>query len=86
MLAEMELPNRMKGPLERQDLDLGVSNEAADGDDSVHLYNGYQGPLREPGAGGASTVGETGEDGSSVASSWLCVSRLFGVLVLVHFL
>lgn len=82
----MELPNRVKSHLERDDLDLEASNEA-DGE-SGHLYNGYQGPLREPGAGsavgGASTVGETGDEGSSVASSWLRVSRLFSIIVLIH--
>ncbi|XP_021918138.1 lachesin isoform X2 [Zootermopsis nevadensis] len=85
-LYEMELPNRVKSHLERDDLDLEASNEA-DGE-SGHLYNGYQGPLREPGAGsavgGASTVGETGNEGSSVASSWLRVSRLFSIIVLIH--
>jgi hypothetical protein len=30
--------------------------------------------------------GEPGEDGSSVASSWLCASRLFSALVLIHLL
>jgi hypothetical protein len=89
MLAEMELPNRKKNHPERDDLDLEASNEA-DGESGQHLYNGYQGPLRETGAGGAvggaSTVGETGEDGSSVASSWLRVSRLFSILVLIHLL
>jgi hypothetical protein len=30
--------------------------------------------------------GETGEDGSSVASSWSYVSRLFSALVLIHLL
>jgi hypothetical protein len=88
MLAEMELPNRMKSHLERDDLDLEASNEA-DGESGQHLYNGYQGPLRESGAGsavgGASNVGET-EDDSSVASSWLRVSRLFSILILIHLL
>jgi hypothetical protein len=84
MLAEMELPNRMKSALEREDLDLDASNEA-DSDPGQHLYNGYQGPLRESGDGSV-VGGEPGEDGSSVASSCLCASRLFSALVLIHLL
>jgi hypothetical protein len=89
MLPEMELPNRMKSALEREDLDLEASNEG-DSESGQQLYNGYQGPLREAGdvsaVGGASNVGETGEDGSSVANSWFHVPRLVIVLVVVHLL
>ncbi|XP_023719038.1 lachesin-like, partial [Cryptotermes secundus] len=83
-LYEMELPNRMKSALEREDLDLEASNEA-DSEPGQHLYNGYQGPLRESGDGGV-VGGEPGEDGSSVASSWNYASRLFSALVLIHLL
>jgi hypothetical protein len=85
----MELPNRVKSALERDDLDLEASNEAGS-ESGQHVYNGYQGPLRESGdgsaVGGASNVGETGDDGSSVASSWFRMSRLFTVLILIHLL
>lgn len=88
MLAEMELPNRMKSGLEREDLGLEAGNEGDS--DSGQLYSGYQGPLREASdvsaVGGASNVGETGEGGSSVANSWFHVSRLVIVLVLIHLL
>lgn len=84
MLTEMELPNRMKSALEREDLDLEASNEA-DSEPGQHLYNGYQGPLRESGDGSV-VGGEAGEGGSSVASSWSYASRLFSVLVLIHLL
>ena len=84
MLTEMELPNRMKSALEREDLDLEASNEA-DSEPGQHLYNGYQGPLRESGDGGV-VGGEPGEDGSSVASSRNYASRLFSALVLIHLL
>jgi hypothetical protein len=89
MLAEMELPNRMKSALERDDLNLEAGNEG-DSETGQQLYNGYQGPVREAGdvnsVGGASNVGETGEDGPSVANSWFHVSRLVIVLVLIHLL
>lgn len=79
----------MKSALERDDLDLEAGNEG-DSETGQQLYNGYQGPLREAGdvssVGGASNVGETGEDGPSVASSWFHVSRLVIVLVLIHLL
>jgi hypothetical protein len=89
MLAEMELPNRMKSGFERDDVDQDAGNEG-DGETGQQLYNGYQGPLREAGdgspVGGASNVGENGEDGPSVANSWFHVSRLIIVLVLIHLL
>ncbi|GFG37787.1 hypothetical protein Cfor_07819 [Coptotermes formosanus] len=88
-LYEMELPNRKKSALEREDMDLEASNEG-DSESGQQLYNGYQGPLRETGdvsaVGGASNVGETGEDGSSVASSWFHVPQLVIVLVFIHLL
>ncbi|KAJ9600036.1 hypothetical protein L9F63_009653, partial [Diploptera punctata] len=67
-LYEMELPNR-KSALERDEPDES-SNEAED-EAGQHIYNGYQGSLRETGdgtAGGSSAV-EGDQDGSSVASS-----------------
>lgn len=79
----------MKSALERDDLDLEAGNEG-DSEAGQQHYNGYQGPLREAGdvnsVGGASNVGETREDGPSVANSWFHVSRLVIVLVLIHLL
>lgn len=89
MLTEMELPNRMKSALERDDLDTEAGNEG-DSETGQQLYNGYQGSLREAGdvspVGGASNVGDNGEDGPSVANSWFHVSRMIIVLVLIHLL
>ncbi|XP_068082276.1 lachesin [Anabrus simplex] len=87
-LYEMDLPNRAKSALDREDLDNDSAPET-DGEPGQHLYNGYQGSLRE--AGDNSVVGDPGsgegmlEDGAT-PSGTNCSSRLLTGVLLALFL
>ncbi|XP_063242540.1 lachesin [Bacillus rossius redtenbacheri] len=71
-LYEMELPNRGKGAPDRYDVDLDEDNDA-NPEAGPHLYNGYQGSLREAAAagGGGLAAGAGGGEGTSSSAAGL---------------
>ncbi|KAK7869586.1 hypothetical protein R5R35_003377 [Gryllus longicercus] len=59
-LYEMELANRKGSVLDRDDLDNEAVPAGEEGEDAAgqHLYNGYQGSLREPGDAAGTALGD----------------------------